>query len=177
LSQPEAEGGSPEPTYSRAFNNIVQDKDDVVGLLAYALYKRAIREDAMGGKRPPGSERNPSETTVETFRSAAQQILGEIVSASLEGAKAELQISAALDAIDTAESNIQRHVTERTGFMPSLVANVLAWAFTLFITVLIFFALDRPSPEEVIAARAEEALGHTSPPASPAAASPTPTAT
>jgi len=44
-------GGAAPPTppaastsYSRAFETFVQDPDDLVGLLAYALYKRHIRE-------------------------------------------------------------------------------------------------------------------------------------
>jgi hypothetical protein len=89
-----SEGGGGEPDnrqYSRAFDNIVQDEDDVVGLLAYALYKRAIREEAQDGRRSPGDTRNPPRTVVETYRSAAQMMLGDVIQNSLEEAQRDCQ--------------------------------------------------------------------------------------
>ncbi|RNJ64163.1 MAG: hypothetical protein EDM03_07445 [Porphyrobacter sp. IPPAS B-1204] len=152
-------GAKPEPTeYSRAFDNIVQDDDDVVGLLAYALFKRAVREDAQDGRKSDGNSRNPSRTVVETYRAASERLLGQVIEASLREAKPELQISAALDAIETASSSIREHVTAKTGIIPALLTNVLAWAFTLVVTVLIFLALDRPSPVEVIVDRTKDAI-------------------
>ena len=156
-----SEGGGGEPDnrqYSRAFDNIVQDEDDVVGLLAYALYKRAIREEAQDGRRSPGDTRNPPRTVVETYRSAAQMMLGDVIQNSLEEAQPELQISAALDAVDKARSDIIGHVTQRTNWLPALVTNVVAWAFTLVIVTLILISLGRPTPEEIVSDAARDAL-------------------
>jgi len=162
-------GATGDPQYSRAFDNIVQDEDDVVGLLAYALYKRAIREDAQEGRRSSGDGRNPSRTVVETYRRAAEMTLSEVIQNSLEQARPELQVSAALDAVDGARSDIIEHVTRRTNWLPALVTNVVAWAFTLLIATLLLSSLGRPSPEEAVSSAAQRAIGTvTDEPASPA---------
>lgn len=149
-------GGKEKPqTYSKAFDNIVQDDDDVVGLLAYALYKRAIRKDAEQGQRMPGDTRNPPRTVVETYRQAAERVLSGVIEASLDEATPELQMSAALDAIETVRLDVREHVTNRTGFMPAIITNILAWAFTLLITVLILLAFNRPDPAQTLKGAAE----------------------
>jgi len=145
--------------YSRAFDNIVQDEDDVVGLLAYALYKRSIREDAQQGQRSNGDTRNPSRTVVETYRQAAERTLSVVISGSLEAARPELQISAASDAIETAEVKIISHVSRRTSFGQALLTNIVAWGFTLFLTVMILMVARGPDPEETISDTANQILG------------------
>ncbi len=149
--------------YSRAFDNIVQDDDDVVGLLAYALYKRAIREDAQEGRQSSGYSRNPSKTVVETYRQAAERTLSEVIGSSLEAAKPELQVSAALSAVEAAKADIREHVTQRTGFLPALLTNIVAWAFTLLLTVLILLALNLPEPARMLSDAATKALDEPSP--------------
>jgi hypothetical protein len=148
-----------DKAYSRAFDNIVQDEDDVVGLLAYALYKRAIREDAQTGQHSSGDTRNPSRTVVETYRQAAERTLSEVIGAALDGARPELQSSAALDAIESARATLSEHVTRRTGFSHAIITNVLAWALTLVLTVLILLAFNRPSPVETLKAAGDRAVG------------------
>lgn len=164
-------GGKDKPqTYNKAFDNIVQDDGDVVGLLAYALYKRTIREDTEQGQRMPGDTRSPPRTVVETYRQVAERVISGVIDASLEAAKPELhelQMSAALDAIETVRLDVREHVTNRTGFMPAIVTNVLAWAFSLLITVLILFAFNRPDPAQTlksVADRAVETAGNTAAP-------------
>ena len=63
--------------HSRAFEALTEgDYDDVVGLLAYALYKKAIWEAVANGTRPtPGPNRNPQTTEVQAYRSAAERRL------------------------------------------------------------------------------------------------------
>lgn len=153
-------GNKDEPPreYSKAFDNFVQGDDDIVGLLAYALFKRAIREEAEQGKRSSGNTRNPSKTVVTTNRQAAERELSEVISASIEAAKPEIQGSAALSAIENARGDIIVHVSNRTGFVHALLTNVLAWAFTLLITVLILLALNRPDPAQSIQERAQGLL-------------------
>lgn len=155
-------GGKSKPPekrqYSRAFDNIVKDEDDVVGLLAYALFKRAIREEAQNGQHSNGDTRNPSRTVVETYRQAAERTLSEVINASLEAARPELQSSAALDAIDAAKSNLREHITIRTGFLQAIITNIVAWALTLVLTVLILLAFNRPDPVQTIRNAAESAI-------------------
>lgn len=150
---------SVERTFSRAFDNIVQDEDDVVGLLAYALYKRAIREDAQTGNRTNGDGRNPSKTVVQTYRQAAERTLSEVISSSLEAARPELQASAALDAIESSRANLSEHISRRTGFAQAIFTNVIAWALTLVLTVLILLAFSRPDPVQTLTSAAKGAVG------------------
>jgi hypothetical protein len=146
-------------SYSRAFDNIVQDEDDIVGLLAYALYKRAIREEAQTGRHSNGDTRNPSRTVVETYRQAAERTLSEVINSSLEAARPELQASAALDAVEAARANLSEHISRRTGFGQAISTNIVAWALTLVITVLILLAFNRPDPVQTLKGAAEKAAG------------------
>jgi len=159
--------------YSRAFDNIVQDEEDVVGLLAYALYKRAIREDAQQGQRSSGDTRNPSRTVVETYRQAAERTLSQVIAGSLEAARPELQISAASDAVENAEIRIISHVNSRTSFGQALLTNIVAWGFTLFVTVLILTAARGPGPEQVLSRAATKLLGPEPAPAASNSSRPT----
>ena len=155
------EGGDKECSprqYSKAFDNFVQDDSDIVGLLAYALFKRAIREEAEQGKRSAGNTRNPSKTVVSTYRQAAERELGQVVSASIEEAKPEIQGSAALSAIEGARSDIMQHVSNRTGFGQALLVNIVAWGFTLFLTVVIVYLATKPEPQRAIMDKAHQTL-------------------
>lgn len=152
-------GGDAQPQYSRAFDNFVLDQDDVVGLLAYALYKRAIREEAQAGQRSNGDTRNPSRTVVETYRQAAERTLSGVIDSSLEAARPELQISAASDAIERAEVRILSHVSRKTSFGQALLTNIVAWGFTLFVTVMILLATRGPSAEETLSDAADKVVG------------------
>lgn len=159
----EGKGGQPaEESYSRAFDNIVQDEEDVVGLLAYALYKRAIREEAQSGQRSNGDTRNPSRTVVQTYRQAAERTLSEVIENALQAARPELQASATLDAIETSRAGLSEHITRRTGFVQAIFVNIVAWALTLVLTVLILFLASRPDPGEMLTKAAERAAGHNS---------------
>lgn len=142
--------------YSRAFDNFVQSDDDVVGLLAYALYKRSVREEAEQGRRSSGDTRNPPPTVVSTYRQAAERELTEVVNASIEAAKPEIQRSATLDSIDKARSDLAEHITSRTSFGQALLANIIAWGFTLFVAALILYLARGPSPEEVLSEAADK---------------------
>lgn len=159
----EGKGGQPaEGSYSRAFDNIVQDEDDVVGLLAYALYKRAIREEAQSGQRSNGDTRNPSRTVVQTYRQAAERTLSEVIENALQAARPELQASAALDAIETSRAGLSEHITRRTGIGQAILVNIVAWALTLVLTVLILFLASRPDLGEILTKSVEKAAGHNS---------------
>jgi hypothetical protein len=152
-------GGKSEPhQYSRAFKNIVQDENDVVGLLAYALYKRAIREEHEQGNCSAGDTRNPSRTVVETYRQAAERTLEGVINGSLEAARPEL-LYAAADAIETARLDLRNHVTSRTGFGQAMLVNIIAWGFTLFITVVILALARSSSADQMLSNVAAEVLG------------------
>ena len=146
---PQADGPK---TYSKAFDNLVSGDDDIVGLLAYALFKQGVREQAERGlSRSPGETRDPSPTIVRAYRESAEKRIAEIVTDSIDRATPEIQRSATLDAVITAEANIKTHVSSRTGFWPAILTNVLAWAFTLVITILILSLVNLPDLARSIA--------------------------
>ena len=150
----ESAGSPPSEPYSRAFENLVKssgDDDDVVGLVAYALFKKSIREDSKAGIAATGDKRNPSETTVKTYRAAAEQLLTEVVGRAIDEATPEIQQSTILAAVEAAESKLECHITKRTDFFTALIANVAAWAITLAIAAVILFLAARPSIEQAIA--------------------------
>lgn len=147
--------------YSKAFQNLVGNDQDTVGLLAYALFKQAIREDAERGLRG-GGDRDPSPTVVEAYRQSAERRLEELIRVSLEEATPAIQRSAMLDALGATEASIKGHVSARTGFVSALFTNVLAWIITLAATVLILSVAGRPDPGQTLS-DAAKALGRPAP--------------
>ncbi len=141
-------------SYSLAFERLVDDDDDTVGLLAYALFKRAIREAAQRGELVTGVGRNPSPTVIKTYRQFAESIIAEAVERSLSENIAELQQSAALDAVAAATVEIKAHVDSRTDFRSALLTSVFAWVITLAITVLIIWLVGTPDPAKLVADKA-----------------------
>jgi len=148
-----AAGAQDPPSHSRAFENFVEtgsDERDVVGLIAYALYKQGIREEAISGTAAPGAQRNPPTTTVTTYRAAATQLLTEIVQRAIDETTPEIQRSAVLNAVETAKAEIKGHVTGRTNFGPALLTNIIAWIVTLAIAVLILRLAGSPGVDQTL---------------------------
>ena len=137
--------------HSRAFENLVTLGDgDIVGLLAYALFKQAIREAAIGGNAPPGGQRNPSPTTVKVHRDAAEQMLSGLVDNAIEAARPDLEASALRQAVDDSRAaviatanEINAHNDQRTRFWPAVLAGMIAWVGSLILTVLIIWLSGR----------------------------------
>ena len=126
-----------------------------MGLVAYALFKQAIREEAASGAALGGDSRNPSATTVKTYRAAAEQLLTGIVANAIDEATPDIQQSAVLAAIEGATGHIKAHVTDRTGFGSALLTNIIAWVLTLAIATLVLLLAARPSVEQTVVKAAE----------------------
>ena len=124
-------------------------------MVAYALFKQAIREEAASGAIVAGDARNPSATTVKTYRAAAEQLLTGIVDRALDAATPDLQQSAVLSAIENAKGQVNGHVTERTGFGSALLTNLVPWVLTLAIAALVLILAARPSVEQTVAKAAD----------------------
>lgn len=147
-------GGDDGAGYSRAFQNFVRSDDDVVGLLAYALFKRGVLEEAERGRRSLGRDRDPPPTVVEAYRQAAEQRVSAVVAAALEDARPELQQSAYLDAVARSSSELREHVTARTDVKSALAVNMVAWIITLALTALIVWTIGQPDPVSTLLGRA-----------------------
>jgi hypothetical protein len=149
------------PAYSKAFDNIVQGPNDVVGLLAYALFKESVREEMQLGAQPNNANRNPPPATVLVFRGAAEQRLAEVIQNGIAQATPDIQRDAVGNAITATETalstkidgvgnRLEKHVTGRTGFGTAIVTNVIAWVITLALTAVILVLANRPAAEDIV---------------------------
>ena len=139
---------SDDKAYSRAFDNIVQGSDDTVGLLAYALFKQGIRENAAEGRREDATSRNPPATVVRVYRDAAQRILEEFASNAIAEATPEVQQSAILAAVVTAEGSVKAHIDQKTNWKNAILTNLVAWVITIFVTVMVLTAYALPNIQQ-----------------------------
>lgn len=146
--------------YSRAFDNIVQGPNDVVGLLAYALFKEAIREEMQQGGQANNAARNPTPATVIVYRGAAEQRIAEVIQNGISQATPDIQAAAVGTAVQGVETSLaskidglatrlEAHVTGRTGFWAAIGTNLIAWIVTLAITVIVLVLANRGSVEDI----------------------------
>lgn len=142
--------------YSRAFENLVGDDNDLVGLLAYALFKQSVREAVQQGQTSPFS-RNPPASVVNTYRLSATRRLEQFAASVVDDQKIELLDSTTVEAVRNAASDIKVHVSQRTNFGSALLTNIIAWLVTLAITVAVIWLSGRASPEDVIVGAAQKA--------------------
>jgi len=133
--------------HSRAFENLVTNGEgDIVGLLAYALFKQSIREAAIAGNLSPAIQRNPSHTAVKVHRDAAEQMLSALVDTALEAARPELAESALRKAVEdsrntilTTAAEINAHTDQRTQFWTAVLAGGVSWVVSLILTIIIIW--------------------------------------
>lgn len=130
-------GGVADP-YSKAFESLVEGDDDLVGLLAYALYKKNIREAMAGGQSVHrAGDRSPTATEIIAYRGAAERHLQVFASSAIEQAKPELVGSALRTAIDTASHDLRSVIEARTSIRSAVLASVVGWLLSIAITVLV----------------------------------------
>lgn len=139
--------------YSRAFECLVQDANDTVGLLAYALFKQSIREAAQNGGFIWPLPRELSVTEITTYRHAAESIIGNAVERTLTQNLPEIQQSAAIETVKAEAVSVRAHIDARTGFGMALLTNIFAWIVTLAITVLIIWLSGAPDLSKLLAGR------------------------
>lgn len=116
---------------------MVNGSDDVVGLLAYALYKQTIAEDALQGQHPTSAQRNPGNVAVALYRSSAEQKLSAFAASVLEDAREGIQQNAIIDKLEEVEGRLTSHVSAKTSFGTALFTNVIGWLLTLAISILV----------------------------------------
>ncbi len=150
-----------ETRHSRAFDRLIDGPDDIVGLLAYALFKQSVREAAINGNSIDTKSRDLPEATVIAFRSSAEKIIEQVVGDAITTATPEIQNAATVSRIDAVHSDliavigrertmIETHVTNRTGFIAAFATNVLAWVVSLIIAFLILYLANQPSIDQVL---------------------------
>lgn len=172
MAEEAAAPGREAPDRSRAFELLVQDPDDIVGLIAYAKYKESVREGAIQGNLANLAARNLTPVMVNMLRSAAKQMIAQVVSDGIAATTPEIQQTAAVNAVnstkeevkaavekcrsDTARKlgeerqKIETHVTKRTGFLGQFLTNMLAWIVSLIIIVLVVLSRQGQNVEDAV---------------------------
>lgn len=162
-------GGAPSVQYSRAFDNIVQDSDDIVGLLAYALYKEAVREEVTQGAQANPHTRNPPSSVVKIYREAAEQRLAAVVNGGIAQATPDIEAAAIGNVVKASETaisskldsvtlHLESHVTRRTGFLSAFLTNIFAWVVTLAVTIIILALANRDGLEDMAVKSANQMI-------------------
>ena len=133
---PPAAAGAAVRSWSKAHECFVENDDDLIGLVAYGMFKGSIRQDHMSGTRT-GTSRDPSPSMVKNLRSAAERKLELLVQANIAENQAELQESGATEAVREAETRLGARIDARTSTRTAIVTNVVAWVITLGLTAVI----------------------------------------
>lgn len=121
-----------------------------MGLLAYALYKQSVREEAVRGATNASAARNPTSATVNAFRQAAEQRLTEVVNRAIEGATPDIQASHFSAQLESFTQEVISTVERRTSFGAAIWPNLAAWALTAIATVIIVLLLTFPGMEDSV---------------------------
>ncbi len=127
--------------YSQAFEKLVQSENDITGLLAYALYKQAIREAARQGRVVHSSgQRSPVATEIAAFRGAADSKLSIFAASILDESRATIINTAIRADIGAMEGRLLTALRNATSWRNAIVINLLAWLLSIAITFLIAVA-------------------------------------
>lgn len=147
MSQIEATNPLLVPEHSRAFEKLVQEPDDIVGLLAYALYKRTINErKAAGHGVLSPKDRDPQGHEISLHRDQAENYLRTFAQTAIEEEKSAIWVENIkvlskdiLFGVNEAKNDIKVAIKRGTGFWwPGVVIGVVAWFLSLIITLVIY---------------------------------------
>lgn len=138
-------------SYSRSFEAFVGGETDLPGLLAYALYKQALRERTINGlPTPKGAERHPTRTEIDTYRGAADRRLQTFALSAIEETRPEIERAFIGAAITDAKKDIIRSIENGTSFWWGVTVNIVGWVSALGLTLLILNASKVPELYRVI---------------------------
>jgi hypothetical protein len=143
--EPDASGG-PETKYSRAFETLVEDPNDLVGLVAYALYKQTVREAAATGRLTvQPRHRFPTPTERSAYRGNAERRLQSFAAVATQQATPEIMAKGIGSAVEAAKVELLQALERRTSFVNAILSNLVAWIITLAVTVLLIVTIYLPN--------------------------------
>lgn len=165
---PEAE--QEEYRFSTLFQRLVTGSDDLVGMVAYGIYKQEkrdwiIRFRQQHQKRPTDSEVEAfndhySDAALQRFRSEAESMMLDFAEVIVDSRAPEIKKRARVEgfekvetAITAAAADVKQHVDKQTNPAWSVFWNVVAWVFTLAITIAAAGALLLPNIVDRLAER------------------------
>jgi len=135
-----------EPTYSTAFERLVEGdgvppNEDLVGLLAYAFYKRDKRELIISDRATPdqlqGYHAILTPSVRARYREHALMRLEDYGERAIEHARPEIEEWTRKAEILAARDRIIEAVRASTSWRTIVLWNVVAWLLTLTITFLV----------------------------------------
>lgn len=136
---------------STAFEKLVtptdESDDDLVGLRAYAYYKRDKRDRARQGTASEQELRQHhtilTHGLVDQYRESALRRLEAYAKTVVAEVEPDIRASARIAEIENAKIEIIHSVRTNTAGWQSILWNVLAWLISLAITVIIAFSFGK----------------------------------
>jgi len=146
LSEPKNASSS---GYNKAFQNFVPEPDDVVGLLAYALYKRTINEQKISGRvAAPPDQRDPQRHEIDVHRTKAEDYLKVFAQTAIDAERADILADGIKDAAEDIKASVMNSANDvkltvraRTGFWwPGVVVGIVAWIISIIATIVVVYS-------------------------------------
>jgi hypothetical protein len=150
---------------SRSFRKLVHGDDDLVGLVAYALYRIQKDEWARAATRTRDEVDRYADvltpSQIANIRMSAESRLDHFAYAAIAAATPRIGDRVRSEGFDALERGLKHHVDQRTGWRHSLAANLAAWAITIGLTAVALVAVLLPSLAEIMAGRMVDLLDQT----------------
>lgn len=140
--------------YSRVYDHLVEGEDDVIGLIAYALYKQDKRDWFISWKRAHDAEPTPDQveafvngqmTTAqrERYRAGARQVLDSYAFVAVEAEKPLIAQIAVAGRVEAAVAKMERSRRWWRQFPGILIGGIVAAAIVIgVVAVLVAFDVD-----------------------------------
>ena len=151
--------------YNSIFERIAIDDNDVVGLVAYGLYKSAKRDWILkhrerNGRRPDGQQLAYYhdafvDTDIDRFRIDAKNRLIGFAEVIVDARTPEIEARVRSEGIEAAKAAIILEIGSRTKFWDQVKASCVAWLISIFITAAIVALYNR----DIISAAVNRATG------------------
>lgn len=163
-----AEADATEGEYSTIFERLAPDEsdDEVVGLIAYGLYKRHKRQWIINYRRANGGQ-PPDEAALKTYhdhyleddfrrlRAEAGSMLLNFAEVIVEDRRPKIERDAYLRGLSETEEKIIEKVKNHTKFSTAVQASLLAWLISVLIIIAVILLINY----ETVVAAGKRALG------------------
>jgi hypothetical protein len=133
-----------EPAYTRVYESLVEADDDVIGLVAYALYKQDKRDWIISWRERHGDQPGPQHLDAfvsgkltpgqhDRYRTAARNILDAYALTAVEAERPLIERRAISDRIETAA----KHIEGAGAWWRQIPAGVIsALIYTIFLILI-----------------------------------------
>lgn len=151
--------------YSTIFQRLVMGEDDVVGLVAYGLYKHSkrdwiIRFREKRGRKPGqpdlvGYHDHFSDADMDRFRTQAEAKMLSFAEVIVEDRRNEFEQEVRSRELDGLRTRLETFISDRTSIWKSISSNFAAWVLTVLVIGAALFFTNK----EVFFSTASKAMG------------------